>query len=203
MRAAAFELVDLRAIRDALLDPALVQWEGMTIAAEVIPADPYVGGDSFFVDDGATETTVMADGDVIGQGLSAVRPSACTRTALALVAPFSDDPGRLCGVNVAPDKRVGESAEFVTAACMTYEPPIEASALRRGRPSSRSAPRLRCRTDSRTHRSKAWRLPAGCDQTPCCLTFTFVMVMGSLSPSAFRRGWVPRRPDLERSRRGV
>jgi hypothetical protein len=36
LRAAELELVDLRAVRDALLEPALVQREGMTIAAEVI-----------------------------------------------------------------------------------------------------------------------------------------------------------------------
>ena len=123
LRTAEFELVDLRAIRDALLEPALIQREGMTIAAEVIPADPYVGGDFFFVGDGANGTTVMAIGDVVGKGLSAVRRSAFTRTALASVAPFSDDPCQLLAwVNVALVERVGETAEFVTAACMTYEP---------------------------------------------------------------------------------
>jgi hypothetical protein len=39
------ELVGLRAIPDALVEPALVQLEGMTIAAEVISAGPYVDGD--------------------------------------------------------------------------------------------------------------------------------------------------------------
>ncbi|MBV9418066.1 MAG: serine/threonine-protein phosphatase, partial [Solirubrobacterales bacterium] len=96
---------------------------GMTIAAEVIPAAHYVGGDFFFVGDGANGTTVMAVGDVVGKGLSAVRRSAFTRTALASVAPFSDDPCQLLGwVNVALVERIGESSEFVTAACMTYEP---------------------------------------------------------------------------------
>jgi sigma-B regulation protein RsbU (phosphoserine phosphatase) len=123
LKAAELELVDLRAIRDALLEPALIQRQGMTIAAEVIPAAAYVGGDFFFVGDGANGTTVMAIGDVVGKGLSAVRRSAFTRTALASVAPFSDDPGRLLRwVNVALVERVGESAEFVTAACMTYDP---------------------------------------------------------------------------------
>ena len=56
-------------------------------------------------------------------GLSAARRSAFTRTALASVAPFSDDPCRLLRwVNVALVERVGESADFVTAACVTYEP---------------------------------------------------------------------------------
>jgi chromosome segregation ATPase len=40
LRAAELELVDLRAIRDALLPPMLVQREGMSIAAEVLPAEP-------------------------------------------------------------------------------------------------------------------------------------------------------------------
>lgn len=123
LAAAELELVDLRAIRDALLEPALIQRAGMTIAAEVIPAESHVGGDFFFVGDGPNGSTVMAIGDVVGKGLSAVRRSAFTRTALASVAPFSDDPGRLLEwVNVALVERVGESAEFVTAACMTYEP---------------------------------------------------------------------------------
>lgn len=123
LRAAELELVDLRAIRDALVEPAVVQREGMTVAAEVMPADPHVGGDFFFVGDGPHGTAVMAVGDVVGKGLSAVRRSAFTRTALASVAPFSDDPGELLRwVNVALVERAGESTEFVTAACMTYDP---------------------------------------------------------------------------------
>ena len=60
LRAAELELVDLRAIRDALLPPTLVQREGMSIAAEMIPAEPYVGGDFFFVGDGPRGTVVVA-----------------------------------------------------------------------------------------------------------------------------------------------
>jgi phosphoserine phosphatase RsbU/P len=123
LRAAELELVDLRAIRDALLPPTLVQRQGMSIAAEVIPAEPYVGGDFFFVGDGPRGTVVAAVGDVVGKGLQAARRSAFTRTALASVAAFSDDPGRLLQwVNVALVERIGESAEFVTAACVTYDP---------------------------------------------------------------------------------
>lgn len=123
LRAAELELVDLRAIRDSLLEPALIQREGMTIAAEVIPAAPHVGGDFFFVGDGPNDTTVMAIGDVVGHGLPAVRRCAFTRTALACVAPFSDDPGQLLRwVNVALVERIGETADFVTAACATYDP---------------------------------------------------------------------------------
>ena len=123
LRAAELELVDLRAIRDALLPPMLVQREGMSIAAEVIPAEPYIGGDFFFVGDGPRGTVVAAVGDVVGKGLQAARRSAFTRTVLASVAAFSDDPGRLLQwVNVALVERIGESAEFVTAACVTYDP---------------------------------------------------------------------------------
>jgi serine phosphatase RsbU (regulator of sigma subunit) len=49
LRAAELEPVDLRAIRDDLLPPTLVQREGMSIAVEVIPAEPYVGGDFFLL----------------------------------------------------------------------------------------------------------------------------------------------------------
>ena len=39
------------------------------------------------------------------------------------MAAFSDDPGRLLQwVNVALVERIGESADFVTAACVTYDP---------------------------------------------------------------------------------
>jgi phosphoserine phosphatase RsbU/P len=123
LRAAELELVDLRAIRDALLPPTLVQREGMSIAAEVIPAALYVGGDFFFVGDGPRGAVVAAVGDVVGKGLQAARRSAFTRTVLASVAGFSDDPCRLLQwVNVALVERIGESADFVTAACVTYDP---------------------------------------------------------------------------------
>lgn len=123
LHAAELELVDLRAIRDALLPPTLVQREGMSIAAEVIPAEPYVGGDFFFVGDGPRGTVVAVVGDVVGKGLQAARRSAFTRTVLASVAAFSDDPCRLLQwVNVALVERIGESSEFVTAACVTYDP---------------------------------------------------------------------------------
>jgi phosphoserine phosphatase RsbU/P len=66
---------------------------------------------------------VAAVGDVVGKGLQAARRSAFTRTVLASVAAFSDDPGRLLQwVNVALVERIGEGAEFVTAACVTYDP---------------------------------------------------------------------------------
>src|SRR5512142_807339 len=123
LRAAERELVDLRAIRDALVPPTVVQRKGMSIAAEVLPAEPYVAGDFFFVGDGPGGTVVTAVGDVVGKGLQAARRSAFTRTVLASVAAFSDDPGRLLQwVNVALVERIGESAEFVTAACVTYDP---------------------------------------------------------------------------------
>lgn len=65
---------------------------------------------------------VEAVGDAVGKGHQAARHSAFTRTALASVAAFSDDPGRLLQwVNVALVERIGESSEFVTAACVTYD----------------------------------------------------------------------------------
>jgi serine phosphatase RsbU (regulator of sigma subunit) len=124
LRAAEHELVDLRAIRDALLPPLLVQREGMVVAAELLPAETDVGGDFFFVGDGPGGTTVMAVGDVVGHGLSAARRCAFTRTALASVAPFSDDPAQLLRwVNAALVERIGETADFVTVSCLVYDPP--------------------------------------------------------------------------------
>jgi hypothetical protein len=93
---------------------ALRRWssgEGMTIAAEVIPGDPHVGGDFFLRRRWRERDDGHAIGDVAGTGLSAVHRSAFTRTALASAAPFVDDPYRLVRwVNVALVERVGQRA---------------------------------------------------------------------------------------------
>lgn len=118
------ELVDLRAIRDALLSPTLAQRDGMTVAAEVIPAEPHVGGDFYYVGEGPQGTAVLAVGDVVGRGIGAARRAAFARTALASVAGFSDDPCQLLRwVNVALVERIGGSGDFVTAICLTVDPP--------------------------------------------------------------------------------
>ena len=120
---AEHELSDLRAIRDALSSPALLQRPGMTLAAELLPAASQVGGDFFFVGDGPAGAVVAVVGDVVGKGLTAARRAAFSRTAFASVAPFSDDPCRLLElVNVALVERIGESADFVTAICISYNP---------------------------------------------------------------------------------
>lgn len=117
------ELDDLRVIRDALSSPALLQRADLILAADLIPASSHVGGDFFFVGDGPGGAVVAVIGDVVGHGLPAARRAAFARTAFASVAPFSDDPCRLLElVNVALVERIGESADFVTAACVTYHP---------------------------------------------------------------------------------
>ncbi len=123
LASAESELNDLRAIRDALSSPALLQRTDLTLAAELIPASSQVGGDFFFVGDGPGGAVVAIIGDVVGKGLPAARRAAFTRTAFASVAPFADDPCRLLElVNVALVERIGESADFVTAVCVTYHP---------------------------------------------------------------------------------
>jgi sigma-B regulation protein RsbU (phosphoserine phosphatase) len=60
---------------------------------------------------------------VVGHGLQAARRAAFTRTTFAATAPFSDDPCRLLSwANTALIERAGVSAEFVTAACVTFLP---------------------------------------------------------------------------------
>jgi serine phosphatase RsbU (regulator of sigma subunit) len=123
LAAAERELVDLRAIRDALASPTLVQRDGMRIAAEVISAEPHVGGDFYYVGEGPQGTAVLAVGDVVGKGVGAARRAAFARTALASVANFSDDPCQLLRwVNVALVERIGQSADFVTVICLTVDP---------------------------------------------------------------------------------
>lgn len=89
------ELDDLRAIRDALSSPALLQRADLTLAADLIPASSHVGGDFFFVGDGPGGAVVAIIGDVVGHGLPAARRAAFARTAFASLTPFSDDPCRL------------------------------------------------------------------------------------------------------------
>jgi serine phosphatase RsbU (regulator of sigma subunit) len=120
---AEHELDDLRAIRDALTPSELPQRPGMELAAAFVPAAEQVSGDFYLVAEGPQDTTVLVIGDVVGHGLRAARRAAFTRTTFAAIAPFTDEPWRLLGwANTALVERAGTSAEFVTAACMTYLP---------------------------------------------------------------------------------
>ena len=88
-----------------------------------MPAAEQVSGDFYLVAEGPQESTVLVVGDVVGHGLQAARRAAFVRTAFAATAPFSDDPWRLLSwANTALVERAGTSADFVTAACMTYLP---------------------------------------------------------------------------------
>jgi serine phosphatase RsbU (regulator of sigma subunit) len=121
---AEHELQDLRAIRDALTPPELPQRPGLDLAAAFLPvAAERVSGDFYLVAEGPQDSTVLVVGDVVGHGLQAGRRAAFVRTAFAATAPFSDDPCRLLSwANTALIERAGTTAEFVTAACVTYLP---------------------------------------------------------------------------------
>jgi serine phosphatase RsbU (regulator of sigma subunit) len=120
---AEHELEDLRAIRDALTPSELPQRPGLELAAAFVPAAEQVSGDFYLVAEGPQDSTLLVIGDVVGHGLRAARRAAFVRTAFAATAPFSDDPWRLLSwANTALVERAGTSADFVTAACMTYLP---------------------------------------------------------------------------------
>ncbi len=120
---AEHELEDLRAIRDALAPSQLPQRPGLELAAAFVPAAEQVSGDFYLVAEGPQDATVLVIGDVVGHGLQAARRAAFTRTAFIATAPFTDDPWRLLSwANTALVERAGTSANFVTAACMTYLP---------------------------------------------------------------------------------
>jgi sigma-B regulation protein RsbU (phosphoserine phosphatase) len=121
---AEHELEDLRAIRDALTPPELPRRPGLDLAAAFLPvADERVSGDFYLVAEGPQDSTVLVVGDAVGHGLQAGRRAAFVRTAFAATAPFSDDPSRLLSwANTALVERAGTTAEFVTAACVTYLP---------------------------------------------------------------------------------
>jgi len=121
---AEHELEDLRAIRDALTPPELPVRPGLDLAAAYLPAvAEQVSGDFYLVAEGPQDTTLMVIGDVVGHGLQAGRRAAFVRTAFAVTAPFSDDPGLLLSwANTALVERAGPSNDFVTVACVTYHP---------------------------------------------------------------------------------
>lgn len=121
---AEHELEDLRAIRDALTPPDLPERPGLELAAAFLPAAAEtVSGDFYLVAEGPQDSTVLVVGDVVGHGLAAARRAAFVRTAIAATAPYSDDPVQLLGwANAALVDRAGLSADFVTAACVTYLP---------------------------------------------------------------------------------
>jgi serine phosphatase RsbU (regulator of sigma subunit) len=122
--AAEHELEDLRAIRDALTPPALPRRPGLELAAVFLPAEAArVSGDFYLIAEGPQDSTLLVIGDVVGHGLKAGRRAAFVRTTFAATAPFSDDPCQLLSwANTALVERAGTSADFVTAACVTFHP---------------------------------------------------------------------------------
>jgi serine phosphatase RsbU (regulator of sigma subunit) len=124
LEAAEHEVEDLRAIRDALTPPELPERPGLELAAAFLPASAErVSGDFYLVGEGPQDSTVLVVGDVVGHGLQAGRRAAFIRTTFAATAPFSDDPCRLLSwANTALIERAGLTAEFITAACVTYLP---------------------------------------------------------------------------------
>ena len=122
--AAEHELEDLRAIRDALTPPELPRRPGLELAAAFLPAEAgRVSGDFYLVAEGPQDSSLLVIGDVVGHGLQAGRRAAFVRTTFAATAPFSDDPRRLLSwANTALVERAGTSADFVTAACVTFHP---------------------------------------------------------------------------------
>ena len=123
LAAAELELGDLRAVRDALTPPKLPERPGLTFAASFLPASHRVSGDFYIAAEGPENSTVMVVGDVVGKGPQAARRAAFVRTTFATTARFSDDPCRLLEwANVALTERAGYTADFVTAACVTFRP---------------------------------------------------------------------------------
>jgi serine phosphatase RsbU (regulator of sigma subunit) len=121
--AAEHELEDMRGVREALTPPESPQRPGLELAAAFLPAAERVSGDFYLIAEGPRDATVLVVGDVVGHGLTAGRRAAFVRTTFALTAPFSDDPRSLLNwANAALIERAGISADFVTAACITYLP---------------------------------------------------------------------------------
>lgn len=117
------ELVELRAIQDALVPGELPKRPELELASCYLPAQEGVAGDFFIVAPGPGDSTVVVVGDVVGKGLEAARRASFVRAALATFAPFTDDPVRLLHMaNYSLIEKAGTSQTFVTAACATYHP---------------------------------------------------------------------------------
>ena len=96
LAAAEHELEDLRAVRDALTPPQLLERPGLELAATFIPASAdQVSGDFYLVAEGPQESTVLVVGDVVGHGLQAGRRAAFVRTRSPRPPP-SPTPPRAC-----------------------------------------------------------------------------------------------------------
>ena len=109
--AAEGELVDLRAVRDALTPPDMPDRPGMQLACAFMPAAERVSGDFYLVAEGPQDSTVLVVGDVVGHGLEAARRAAFVRTAFASTAPYSDSPCQLLSwANSALVERAGIGA---------------------------------------------------------------------------------------------
>jgi serine phosphatase RsbU (regulator of sigma subunit) len=123
LEAAERELVDLRAIRDALTPPEIPERPGVELAAALLPAAERVSGDFYLVAEGPEDATVLVVGDVVGHGLAAARRAAFTRATFAATASFSDDPCLLLDwANLALIERSSDAFDYVTAACVTFLP---------------------------------------------------------------------------------
>ena len=132
------------------------------LAAAFVPAAERVSGDFYRVAEGPQDSTVLVVGDVVGHGLHAARRAAFVRTAFAATAPFSDDPRQLLGwANDALVGRAGTTADFVTAACVTYLP--QDRLLRWAYAGHPPALSLR---DGREFASPAQGVPLGLDHEP-------------------------------------
>jgi phosphoserine phosphatase RsbU/P len=122
LQAAQHELVDLRAVRDALTPPDLPARPGLGFAVSFSPASHRVSGDFYLAAEGPGDGTVLVVGDVAGKGEEAARRAAFVRTTFAATAQFSDDPCQLLEwANIAMTERAGFSSRFVTAACITFD----------------------------------------------------------------------------------
>jgi len=117
------ELLDLRAVRDALVPPDLPERPGLELAAAFEPAAQGVGGDFHLVTEGPEDTTVIVVGDVVGKGAIAARRAAFARTVCSAASTYEDDPaGVLNVVNAALIERSGPGTDFITAACVAFHP---------------------------------------------------------------------------------
>lgn len=89
------QLAELRVLQDALAPAELPVRPHLDLAGSVIPREPGLPGAFYLVAPGREDSTILAVGDVVGEGLQAARLATHVRSTLATFTRFSCDPLRL------------------------------------------------------------------------------------------------------------
>lgn len=123
LRSQQSELEELRTLQEALTPSKPPERPRLELATCYLPAQRGVAGDFYVVVPGNDGATMLAVGDVAGQGLEAAKRVWYVRTLLASSAAYVEDPSAILDrANAALMAESAPSPMFITAACVIYRP---------------------------------------------------------------------------------